>query len=172
MESLQDLLVHDLKDIHDAEQQIIKALPKMIKAVSSAELRRAFEEHLDVTKGQVERLERVFEILDEAPARKKCKGMAGLIEEGAELLKEDAEASVLDAGLITAAQKVEHYEIAAYGSARTYAEFLGHRDAAGLLQQSLDEEGEADKKLTAIAEGVINARAAEGDGRKEVAKTR
>jgi ferritin-like metal-binding protein YciE len=164
MESLQDLYVHELKDIADAEKQLIKALPKMAKAASTDELRQAFEQHLQITETQLERVERILSGMGESPGRKKCKGMQGLIEEGQDLLKEDAEASVRDAGLITAAQKVEHYEIAAYGSLRAYAEFLSRDEEAQDLQKSLDEEGEADKKLSALAEGLINAQAANGDG--------
>jgi ferritin-like metal-binding protein YciE len=166
MESLKDLLVHDLKDMRDAEKQIIAALPKMAGAASTPALRNALEEHLEITKLQLERLNQILEDWGESPGRKKCKGMQGLIKEGQELLEEEADPSVLDAGLVTAAQKVEHYEMAAYGSARTYAAVLGDAGVARLLQQSLDEEGEADKKLTAIAERMINAHAAEGNGQR------
>jgi ferritin-like metal-binding protein YciE len=163
LESLRDLYVEELRDLYNAENQLVKALPKMAKAASSPDLRAAFEEHLTVTEGQVERLERIFESLGERPTGKKCVGMEGLIEEGKELIKDDAEDSVLDAGLICAAQKVEHYEIAAYGCVRTYARMLGFEDAANLLQETLDEEGEADKKLTELAESVINVEAEEED---------
>ena len=154
MESLQELYINELKDLYSAEKQILKALPKMAKAASSDELRQAFEEHLEETEGQVERLEQIFAELEASPRGKKCVGMEGLIEEGKELMEEDAEPEVLDAGLIAAAQHVEHYEMAGYGCARTYAALLGYKDAAKLLQESLDEEGAADKKLTALAQSI------------------
>jgi ferritin-like metal-binding protein YciE len=153
---LDELLVDELKDLYSAESQIIKALPKMAKAASSPELRRAFERHLEETRRQVERLDQIGEELDVKMTGKKCKGMEGLIAEGRELLEEDLEEDVLDAGLIGAAQKVEHYEIAAYGTARTHAEMLGYRKIARLLQQTLNEEGATDKKLTQLAESVVN----------------
>ena len=156
MESLRDLYVEELKDLYSAENQILKALPKMAKKASSDELRAAFEEHLEITRSQVERLETIFDDLERSPKGKRCKGMAGLIEEGSEMMKEDAEPEVLDAALISAAQRVEHYEIAAYGTVRTYAERLGLDKHSRLLQQTLDEEGEADKKLTQIAESSVN----------------
>ena len=159
LESLQDLLVHELKDLYSAENQLVKALPKMAKAAESEDLKAAFEEHLEVTKTQVERLETIFEELGVSPKGKKCKAMEGLIEEGSELISEDGEASVKDAALIAAAQKVEHYEIAGYGCARTFAQLLGMEKAAELLQETLDEEGETDKKLTELAETVINVEA-------------
>jgi ferritin-like metal-binding protein YciE len=161
LQSLEDLFLHDLKDLYNAENQILKALPRMAKKASSPELRRAFEQHLKQTEAQVKRLERVFATLDEKPKGKTCKGMQGLIEEGKEMLSEDIEDDVLDAALIAAAQKVEHYEIAAYGTARTYAEMLGNDEAARLLQQTLDEEGETDKKLTKLAETLVNLEAVE-----------
>ena len=157
---LQELLVDELKDIYSAENQIIKALPKMAKAASSPELKRAFERHLEETKRQVERLDQIGEALDIKMTGKKCKGMEGLIEEGKELMEEESEPQVLDAALIGAAQKVEHYEIAAYGCLSTYAELLGHSDAAQLLRQNLREEEAADKKLNSLAEGGINESAA------------
>jgi ferritin-like metal-binding protein YciE len=160
MESLRDLFVEQLKDLYSAENQIIKALPKMIKAASSEELKSAFQEHLEQTKGQVERLDQIFEELDESPRGKKCKGMEGLIAEGKELLEEDAEEDVLDAGLIASAQHVEHYEIAGYGCVRTYAQLLGMDKAAKLLQQTLDEEKETDELLSGLAEN-INVQAEE-----------
>jgi ferritin-like metal-binding protein YciE len=155
------LYIEELKDLYSAETQLTKALPKMAKAASSDDLRRAMEQHLKETEGHVQRLEQIFEQLERSPRGKRCKGMAGLIEEGSELLKEkdDMEAEVLDAGLIAAAQRVEHYEIAAYGTARTFAQRLGHQEAAQLLQQTLDEEYAADQKLTAIAEGGVNQEA-------------
>jgi ferritin-like metal-binding protein YciE len=158
---LEELLVDELKDLYSAENQIIKALPKMAKASSSPELRRAFERHLEETKRQVERLNQIGEALDTKLTGKKCKGMEGLIEEGKEIMAEDLDENAIDAGLIGAAQKVEHYEIAAYGTARTHAEMLGYTKAAKLLQQTLDEEGATDKKLTALAESIINVEAVE-----------
>jgi ferritin-like metal-binding protein YciE len=154
---LHELFVDELKDLYNAENQLIKALPRMAKAASTPELKRAFEKHLGETRRQAQRLERIGRALDVKVTGKKCKGMEGLIAEGRELLQEDLEESALDAGLIGAAQKVEHYEIAAYGTARTHAQMLGHDRIASLLQQTLDEEGEADKKLTAIAERMVNA---------------
>jgi ferritin-like metal-binding protein YciE len=154
--SLEDLLVHELQDIYNAEGQILKALPRMIKAASHPELKSAFEEHRVQTEGQVERLEQVFKLLGIPAKGKKCEGMAGLLEEGKKTMAEDAEASVMDAALIAAAQKVEHYEIAAYGCVCTYAEMLGHEEAHELLGQTLEEEEETDQKLTALAESVIN----------------
>ena len=156
MNPLEELLVDELKDLYSAENQIIKALPRMAKAATSPELRRAFERHLEETRRQVERLDQIGEELEMKMTGKKCKGMEGLIAEGKELLEEDLEADALDAGLIGAAQKVEHYEIAAYGTARTHAEMLGFRKVAKLLQQTLNEEGATDKKLTQLAENVIN----------------
>jgi ferritin-like metal-binding protein YciE len=157
--SLQDLFVEQLKDLYNAENQIIKALPKMIKKASAQELKDAFQEHLDVTKGQVERLEQVFESMGEKATGKTCKAMKGIIEEAKESMEEDAEPEVLDAALIADAQRVEHYEIAGYGTVRSYAELLGNKEAARLLQETLDEEGEADKKLTSLAETLINVQA-------------
>ena len=156
MNPLDELLQDELKDLYSAESQIIKALPKMAKAASSPELRRAFERHLEETKRQVERLDMIGEELEMKMTGKKCKGMEGLIAEGRELIEEDLEEDALDAGLIGAAQKVEHYEIAAYGTARTHAEMLGYRRIAKLLQQTLNEEGATDKKLTQLAESVVN----------------
>jgi ferritin-like metal-binding protein YciE len=159
--TLEDLLVETLRDTYNAEKQLVKALPRMAKAANADELRAAFEEHLEVTREQVTRLERVFEELG-VPARgKHCVAMEGLIEEGKELLEEDHDAVVRDAGLIAAAQKVEHYEIAAYGTLRTWAQMLGHTTAAELLQQSLDEESDADETLSRLAESTVNVRAEE-----------
>jgi ferritin-like metal-binding protein YciE len=162
MKNLEDLLVHQLKDLYSAENQIVKALPKMAKAANSPELRRGFEDHLEQTKRQAERIEQIFEKhgLDGSPKGKKCVGMEGLIKEGEEVISEEAEPDVKDAGLIAAAQKVEHYEIASYGTARTYAETLGYKDAARLLQQTLDEESKTNEKLTMMAESHINQKAA------------
>ena len=156
MNPLDELLQDELKDLYSAESQIIKALPKMAKAASSPELRRAFERHLEETRRQVERLDMIGEELEMKMTGKKCKGMEGLIAEGRELIEEDLEEDALDAGLIGAAQKVEHYEIAAYGTARTHAEMLGYRRIAKLLQQTLNEEGATDKKLTQLDESVVN----------------
>ena len=156
---LEELLVDELKDLYSAENQIIKALPRMAKAASSPELKRAFERHLEETRRQVERLNQIGEALDIRLTGKKCKGMEGLIEEGKEIMEEDLDDNAIDAGLIGAAQKVEHYEIAGYGTARTHAELLGHSKVAKLLQQTLDEEGATDKKLTALAESIINIEA-------------
>ncbi|HEV7669744.1 MAG TPA: ferritin-like domain-containing protein [Thermoanaerobaculia bacterium] len=157
---LQQLFVHELKDIYSAEHQILKALPKMIKAASNDDLSTALEEHRQVTEKQVERLETVLREIDENGRGQKCKGMEGLLEEGSDLLKEDASAEVLDAGIIAAAQKVEHYEIAAYGTLVSFARRLGHAKAATLLEQSLAEEKEADQKLTEVAESSVNNLAA------------
>jgi len=159
--SLHDLYVEELRDLYNAENQLLKALPKMAKAASDPRLQAAFEEHLEVTRGQVDRLDRIFKELGERATGKKCVAMEGLIEEGKELLEEDAEPAVLDAALISAAQKVEHYEMAGYGCVRTYARLLGYEAAARLLQETLDEEGEADQMLTELAETVINLEAEE-----------
>lgn len=160
---LEELLVDELKDIYNAENQIIKALPKMAKTASSPELKRAFERHLEETRRHVERLDQIGQTLDVKLTGKKCKGMEGLIEEGKEMMEEDFDENAIDAGLIGAAQKVEHYEIAAYGTARTHAEMLGYSKAAKLLQTTLDEEGATDKKLTQLAESIINVEAAHAE---------
>jgi ferritin-like metal-binding protein YciE len=160
LKTLQDLYVSELRDLYSAEQQIIKALPKMAKAASTPELQEAFELHLEQTHGHVKRLEKIFKELDTGPRGKKCKAVEGLIEEGKELIESANDQAVLDAGLIAAAQKVEHYEIAGYGTTRTYAQVLGHEHAADLLQQTLDEEGETDQRLTELAESSINTEAA------------
>ena len=157
---LEELLQDELKDLYSAENQIIKALPRMAKAASSPELKRAFERHLEETRRQVERLEQIGEELEMKLTGKKCAGMEGLIAEGKELMGEIDDEDALDAGLIGAAQKVEHYEIAAYGTARTHAEMLGYRRIAKLLQQTLNEEGMTDKKLSQLAESIINVEAA------------
>jgi len=162
LKTLRDLFVEELKDLYSAEKQILKALPKMAKAASSAELRQAFTDHLEQTRGQVERLDKIFEQLDTSSRGKKCAAMEGLIDEGKQLMEEEAEDAVMDAALIAAAQKVEHYEIAGYGCARTYARMLGEEQAARLLQQTLEEEAHTDKRLSALAEGFINAQAAAG----------
>jgi ferritin-like metal-binding protein YciE len=158
MESLKELFVDELKDLYSAENQILKALPKMIKKATSPELKRGFEKHLKETEVHVERLEKIFQQLEESPRGKKCKGMEGIIEDGKELMEEDAEPEVMDAGLIGAAQHVEHYEIAGYGCVRTYAELLGQTKIAALLQKTLDEEKATDEKLTQLA-GNINVEA-------------
>ncbi|MBA3317831.1 MAG: ferritin-like domain-containing protein [Gemmatimonadales bacterium] len=160
LDSLQSLFLEELKDVYHAEKQLVQALPRMAKAAGSPELQQAFTNHLAETKGHVVRLERIFKDLGEAARGKRCKGMEGLIEEGKEIMQEDGEEAVIDAALIAAAQRVEHYEIAAYGCLRTYAQLLGHQNAVGLLEQTLSEEEAADEKLTAIGEGSVNADAA------------
>jgi ferritin-like metal-binding protein YciE len=159
LSTLHDLYVDELKDLYNAENQILKALPKMAKAASHPELAAAFTEHLAQTKVHIERLETIFKQLDQGPKGKKCKAMEGLLAEGQDLMAEDADPMVLDAALIAAAQRVEHYEMAGYGCVRTFARLLGEEQAADLLQETLDEEGATDKKLTALAESVINAEA-------------
>src|SRR6185503_11438459 len=161
LESLHALYVDELKDLYSAENQILKALPRMIKAASNRELQRALTQHERVTRKQVQRLERIFKNLDESPRGKKCHGMEGLLEEGKELIAEKPEPDVLDAGLISKAQHVEHYEMAGYGTVRAWAQQLGFEQHAMLLQQTLDEEGEADKKLSQLAETSINIEAAD-----------
>jgi ferritin-like metal-binding protein YciE len=156
--SLKGLFVDELKDLYSAENQITKALPKMAKAASSDELREGFEEHLEQTKGQIERLQQIFETLGEKPTGKKCLGMEGLLKEGAEVMEDDFEDAVMDAALISAAQRVEHYEIAAYGSVIAFAELLGEDEAVSLLKETLEEEKETDEKLTELSED-INAEA-------------
>jgi ferritin-like metal-binding protein YciE len=156
LNSLRDLYITELKDLYDAENRIIKALPKMAEASSSQDLRSALEHHLEQTRQHAERLEQIFEKLDESPKGEKCKGIAGIIDEGEDLMDEDAPPAVRDAALIAAAQRVEHYEIAAYGTCRTYARRLGYADHSRLLSETLQEEGEADKKLTTLAESYIN----------------
>lgn len=153
--TLKDLYIDELRDIYDAENQLVKALPKMASAATSDELRTGFETHLEQTRGHVERLRQIFEALGEKPTGKKCKGMRGLVKEGDEMIEEEElEGEVLDAGLISAAQRVEHYEIAAYGCVRTYAELLGEDEAASLLQETLDEEKETDEKLSELARNI------------------
>jgi ferritin-like metal-binding protein YciE len=159
LDTLEQLYISELRDLYSAENQLLKALPKMAKAASSEELKDGFEKHLEQTKGHVRRLEQVFEALDENPKGKTCRAMKGLIEEGSEILKENGEESVLDAGIIVAAQKVEHYEIAGYGSARTFAHLLGQNKAAELLQATLDEESETNEILNKLAESVVNPEA-------------
>lgn len=161
MDSLSDLLEDELKDIFNAESQLIKALPKMAKKASSPKLKQTFTSHLAETKIHVERLQKVADLLDISLKGKKCHAMEGLVEEGKEVIEEDGPDAVIDAALIGAAQRVEHYEMAAYGTMRAIAETLGHDKVVKLLQQTLDEEGAADKKLTAIAEGEVLPAAAE-----------
>ena len=156
LNSLEDLYVEQLKDLYSAETQITDALPKMKDAATHQELKKAFQMHLDQTKKQVDRLEQIFKDMDKSPKGHTCKAMQGLIKEGEEMIKEKAESDVKDAGLIAAAQRVEHYEIAGYGTVRNFAQRLGHQKHVDLLQQTLDEEGETDKKLTGLAERVIN----------------
>jgi ferritin-like metal-binding protein YciE len=160
-DSLKKLYVDELKDLYSAENQLVKALPKMAKAASSEELRQGFEEHLEQTKGHVQRLEKIFSSIDESPKGKKCMGMEGLIKEGAEVMEEDFEDAVLDAALIGAAQRVEHYEIAAYGTVCEFAKLLDEPKHASLLQETLEEEKETDEKLTQISRE-INAHALAG----------
>ena len=161
--SMRDLYIQELKDLYNAENQLVKALPKMAKAAESLELKQAFEDHLEETKTQVSRLEKICAKMQVNPKGKKCKGMEGLVDEGKEYLERWDDSSVRDAALIAAAQRVEHYEMASYGCARTFARLLGDEEAAELLQESLDEEGNADKKLTSIAEN-INVEAVEESG--------
>jgi ferritin-like metal-binding protein YciE len=155
-ESLTKLYLEELRDLYDAEDQILEALPKMIQQTKHADLKRGFQEHYQQTEQQKHRLEKIFEMLGESPEGKECHGMQGLIEEGEEIMKEFSDSDVLDAALISAAQHVEHYEMAGYGCARTYATMLGFAEHADLLQRTLDEEGETDKKLTELAETVVN----------------
>lgn len=162
--SLEDLYVEELKDLYSAEHQLLKALPRMAKAATALKLSRAFESHLRQTRGHVTRLEKIFKKLGGSPKGKKCKAMEGLLAEGKELMGEDAEPAVMDAALIGAAQRVEHYEMAGYGCARTYARLLGHNEAADLLQKTLDEEGATDKALTELAEKSINIGANDANG--------
>lgn len=163
LESLQELYLEQLRDLHSAERQIIQALPKMVAKASHTELRRGFEQHLRQTEEQLRRLEQIGRRIGKDLGGHKCKGMEGLLEEGEELMKERADSDVLDAALIAAAQRVEHYEIAGYGCARTYARLLGLHDDAKLLQQTLDEEGDTDHKLTDLAERVVNVEALIGE---------
>ncbi len=163
METLKELYVDELKDLYSAENQILKALPKMIKKATHPQLKRAFTAHEKQTRQHVKRLERICKSLGESPKGKKCKGMEGVIKDGAELMQEDAADDVMDAGLITAAQHVEHYEMAGYGTVRTWARELGLEDHAALLQQTLDEERGTDELLTELAVGAINLEAVEGE---------
>jgi ferritin-like metal-binding protein YciE len=159
--TLHDAFIEELRDCYDAERQLTKALPKLAKAASSPELRDAFESHLEETKGQIERLQSVFQSLDEKVRGKHCDGIAGIIEEGSAIMKEDFDESTMDACLIAAGQRAEHYEIAAYGTLVAWARAMGHDEAADALQETLDEEKAADEKLSSLAEGGINQEAAE-----------
>jgi ferritin-like metal-binding protein YciE len=153
-EALKNLYIEELRDLYDAENRLVKALPKLAKAAESEELRAGFEEHLEQTKGHVDRLRQIFESLDERPGGKKCAAMIGLIQEGQDILDEDFEDGVKDAALISAARRVEHYEIAAYGCVKTWAGLLGETQAQSLLEQTLNEEKEADEKLTELSSGI------------------
>lgn len=168
LDSLETLFIEELRDIYNAEKQLLKALPRMAKAAGSPPLQQAFTKHLKETEGQVQRLETILKELGEAVRGKQCKGMEGLVEEGKDIMEKEGEAPVMDAALIASAQKVEHYEIAAYGCLRTYAQLLGHDQAAKLLAQTLAEEEAADKKLTELGEGGINeAAVAVGEEERE-----
>ncbi|MDX6751399.1 ferritin-like domain-containing protein [Geminicoccaceae bacterium 1502E] len=158
--TMQELFVNELRDIYHAEKQLLKALPKMAKAASGEDLRQAFESHLEETRGHVERLEEIFDTLDLAKRGKTCEAMQGLVEEGREILEEVEEAAVRDAGMITAAQKVEHYEIASYGSLVALARQIGNEEVAKILHRTLEEEKAADQKLTKLAQGGVNQAAA------------
>lgn len=164
-ETMQDLLIHQLRDIYSAEQMLTEALPKMMEKASTEELTTALRDHLTETENQIARLDRVFQQLGERPGGVKCKAMQGLIEEGEEILDEDGNEAVIDAGIIAAAQRVEHYEISAYGSAKAFATLLGLSDIVQLLNESQEEETAADKKLSLIATTEVNARAAGTDPR-------
>jgi ferritin-like metal-binding protein YciE len=159
VETLRDLYVEQLHDLYSAETQLVEALPKMATAASNAQLKAAFSQHLNQTKQHVQRLETIFSQLGEKPKAQTCKGMQGLLKEGDEMIKTKGDAAAIDAGLIAAAQRVEHYEIAGYGCVHAYAEQLGSTSDAKLLQQTLDDEGATDKKLTQLAESVINVKA-------------
>ncbi|HSO27978.1 MAG TPA: ferritin-like domain-containing protein [Anaerolineales bacterium] len=169
LDSLEKLLIAELKDLYSAEQQLIEALPKVAKAAEDRELRKALQDHLDVTRRQAKRIEQIFERWDEVPTGKKCKGMEGLVKEGDDLVKEkeekEADADVIDAALIGAAQRVEHYEISAYGTARAFAERLGYADIASMLQESLEEERMADELLSKLAVNNINRQAIADNGK-------
>ncbi|MCE5278109.1 MAG: ferritin-like domain-containing protein [Planctomycetaceae bacterium] len=156
LDSMEDLLVEELKDLYDVESRLIEALPEMEEAASDPQLKAAFREHLRVTQGQKRRIEQCFEMLDMEPERETCDGIKGILEEGDALIKADGDPQVKDAALIAAAQRVEHYEIAAYGAARSFAQHLNYDDVADLLQQTLDEEGQTDHKLTEIALTNVN----------------
>jgi ferritin-like metal-binding protein YciE len=164
LSNLDDLFLHELKDTYDAEKRMTKALPKMARSASSRTLKAAFEKHLKVTHTQIERLERIFELLGKPARGKKCVGMAGLVDEGAELMSEDGSEAAIDAGLIGAAQKAEHYEIAAYGTLAVYADMLGLKEAERLLKQTLAEEKQTDEELTELAKKINFEAEQSGDG--------
>lgn len=168
-EGLKELYVNELKDIYNAETQLVKALPKMAKAASAGDLQQGFQEHLEQTKQHVQRLEEIFDLLDESPKGKKCAGMEGLVKEGAEVMEEDYEGALMDAALIGAAQRVEHYEIAAYGTACAFAELLGETEHLSLLKQTLAEEKETDERLTELAVEINSE--AKGSGGEVVEET-
>jgi ferritin-like metal-binding protein YciE len=166
--ALKELYIDELRDIYHAETQLVKALPKMAKASTSDDLRSGFESHLEQTKGHVQRLEEIFDALDEKPSGKKCAGMQGLVKQGEEIMDEDFEGEVMDAALISAAQRVEHYEIAAYGCVRSWAELLGESKATSLLEKTLDEEKETDRKLTKLSQEInVQAKGQDEDGKEE-----
>jgi ferritin-like metal-binding protein YciE len=165
LDTLQALFLEELKDVYHAEKQLVQALPKLARAAGNAELRQAFTSHLEETEGHVQRLEQIFRDLGETPKGKRCKGMAGLVDEGREIMDQEGDGSVIDAALIASAQRVEHYEIAAYGCLRTYAQLLGNDAAATLLAQTLSEEEAADEKLSRIAESRVNTDAAAAGAR-------
>jgi ferritin-like metal-binding protein YciE len=164
--ALRELYVDELKDLFDAENRLVKAIPKMAKAATSDKLRSGFEEHLEQTRGHVDRLKEIFDAMGEKATGKKCAGMMGIVKEGEEIMDEDFEGEVMDAALISAAQRVEHYEIAAYGCVRTWAELLGESEASALLEKTLEEEKETDEKLTELAEE-INVQAKSESGEEE-----
>jgi ferritin-like metal-binding protein YciE len=169
VKGLKELYIDELKDLYSAENQLVKALPKMAKAASSEELRQGFEEHLEQTRGHVQRLEEIFESLDENPKGKKCAGMEGLVKEGGEVIGEDFEGAVMDAALIGAAQRVEHYEIAAYGTAAEFAKLLGENEHVSRLEATLQEEKDTDEKLTELAKEInpqANEQVQEQEGKK------
>jgi ferritin-like metal-binding protein YciE len=171
-DSLQKLFVDELRDLYSAENLLLKTLPKMAKTASSDELKQAFEDHFEETKEHVARLDEIFQGLDESPKGKTCQAMKGLVEEGCEILEQEGEESVLDAGIIAAAQKVEHYEIASYGTVRTWAKLLGEDEACELLQQTLDEEGETNKRLNELADEIVNPEVLSDEAAEEVAGSR
>ena len=171
-QGLKELYIDELKDLYSAENQLVKALPKMAKAASSDELRQGFEKHLEQTRGHVQRLEKIFQALGESPKGKTCKGMQGLIEEGSEATEEDYEGSLMDAALIGVAQPVEHYEIAGYGTVRSMAETLGEDDHVSLLEETLEEEKETDKKITKLAEQINTQANESGNEQRDEASSR
>jgi ferritin-like metal-binding protein YciE len=160
LETLKDLYIHELKDLYSAEQQLVKALPKMARAARNKELAAGFQEHLEQTKGHAQRLEQILSSHKQTSRGPKCKGMEGIVAEGAELIEEEADEEIKDAGLISAAQRVEHYEMAGYGTARTYADLLNDKEGANLLRMTLEEEKATDQKLTKLAKSAINVAAA------------